>query len=430
MKRPALLLFLVGSLAFSKAFESDSIRGVSHVISRRDLEETFHIDISSYSLRFERCQGVKVPHIDKDDESGSVQRYVVFRLCPHHDCSNCDENYGEYVLELTDYLQYLSHYIHETKGALCETCSHCQEMEEKATAESKLQDFNSNCQHCSVECEMLDKLEVSGYIDATEFAGCSLIYSDPDDGKNYYAGPICSRGGQSVSIGIFRDAYCSSQDASKDIRDFINADGEHQAIAYSFMKLTYSETCFSCMEDQVDGLHDLRNDQNDKDNVKNFCEVMYDSAHKCEAENGFALANMERDGAVDEEMETCELIRKMKSHSQHSWDENQGEKLIENDTAKEEERKVLDMQTVSIVALGLASFFLLFICRVCCNTNSAYATMSNDEKTHGFEDAPLAKYSDGNGNAAEEEGDTTEGESSSSFLEESDFVDYPDEDAN
>eukprot|EP00977_Amphora_coffeiformis_P007573 scaffold1667_cov173-Amphora_coffeaeformis.AAC.1 len=384
----------------------------------RDLQEAFHVDISSYSLRFEQCQGIKVPHVDKEDESGSVQRYAVFRLCPRHDCSSCDEDFGEYVLELTEYLQYLSHYIHETKGALCETCDHCQVTEEKSTAESKLEDFNSNCQYCSAECEMLDKLEASGYIDATEFTGCSLIYSGPDDGKNYYAGPVCSRGGEAISIGVFRDSYCSSRDASKDIRDFlVDTDGKHQAIAYSFMKLTYSETCFSCMEDQVEGLHDLRNDQNDKDSVKNFCEVLYDSAHKCEAEHGFALANLERDGAVDEEMETCELIKKMKSHRQHTRNGDQGEQFIENDTAKDEERNILDMQTVSIVVLGLASFFLLFICRVCCSTDVSYTAMSNDMQTH--EDDPVTKYSD-------EHGDATEEESSSSFLEELDVVDHPD----
>ena len=423
--KSSLILFLVGSLASTEAFKSDSIRGAGRALTlaTRVLDEAFPVDISSYSLRFEQCQGVKVPHVDQEDETGSVQRYAVFRLCPRHDCSNCDEGFGEYVLELTEYLQVLSHYIHETKGALCETCNHCQVDEEKAKAESKLEDFNSNCKHCAAECQMLDKLEVSGYIDATEFAGCTLIHSDTD-GQSYYAGPVCSMGGEAISIGVFRDSYCSSQDASKDIRDFlVNMDGEHKTIAYSFMKLTYIETCFSCMEDQIEGLHDFRIDQKDNDNVKNFCEVVYDSAQKCEAKYGFALANMERDGAFDEESETCELIDKMKSHKRHKRNGDQGEQFIEDG------RKMLDTQTLIIVVVGLAFSCLLIICKVCCNTDVSYTAVSNDMQAHDdFEDDPVAKYSDERADVVE---DVTEGESSSSsFLEESGLADQPESEEN
>ena len=365
----------------------------------------FPVDISSYSLRFEKCQGIKAGK----EQQQAVQRYAVFRLCPRHACSSCNENYGEYSLPLETYLNVLSDYFHGTKDALCETCQHCQELPEKDTAESKLNDFGSNCVRCEQECTMLDKLESSGYVDATKFLKCSLVQTG-SSGENYYAGPVCSSGGDAVTIGIFTDEYCSVQDTTKNVQDFIKTQsGDTAQLAYSFMKLTYLKTCLSCAEDGVEGLHDLKADQRDADNVKGFCESIYDNAAKCETPHGFALAKAAPYGeTAAQEREVCNFIDQihLNDHSSHP------KEFIADDLSAEEafaEEEVLDVQSLIMIIVGAILVFLFLLFKCLCNSNASSFQIAPTHGEKRYTDNQVIKVSSG-------EADETEEESSSSSM--------------
>ena len=100
------------------------------------------IDLTGYSLKFKKCQSVKDFELidengDGDGEEDIVletqrnddivsdietqQQFVVFRLCPTSS-ENCNYNYGEYIIDLRDYLQYTVEYRTQQQGEMCETC--------------------------------------------------------------------------------------------------------------------------------------------------------------------------------------------------------------------------------------------------------------------------------------------------------------------
>lgn len=71
--------------------------------------DEYEVDISGYSVMFEQCQFVKSynDELAEEEEVETVlatQRFVLFRLCPD-DCTSCNYNYGEYLVDLESYLE-------------------------------------------------------------------------------------------------------------------------------------------------------------------------------------------------------------------------------------------------------------------------------------------------------------------------------------
>ena len=353
----------------------------------------FSVDISPYSLRFEKCQGIKT-----GQEQQPVRRFAVFRLCPRHECSTCQANYGEYTLPLEDYLGILSTYFHETKSKLCETCTHCLEPDQKDTAESKLEDFNSNCVHCSEECTTLDKIQQSsGYVDATDFLKCSLVHTSAN-GEKHYAGPVCSQGGDAVAIGVFTDEYCAVQDMSQDIRDILKIEkGNSVQLASSFLKLSYLETCLSCAEDGVEGMHDdIQANPRNADKVKGFCKNIYQQASKCESPHGFAAGKTPPTGETTaDEKQVCDFIGTI-----HSNKHSNPEQFIADETAALEafaEEEVMDAQSLIIIIVGGVLVILYAMFKCFCNSNARMYRISpiSDDGIHSFDmDDQIIKVAD------------------------------------
>lgn len=376
----------------------------------------FPVDISPYSIRFEKCQGIKTGNTQQQQ---MVNRFAVFRLCPRHECSaTCDDaEYGEYSLPLGEYLSILSKYFHETKGALCDTCRRCRKPEEQETVESKLADFGSNCVKCDQECTMLNQLENNkGYADATDFIKCTLVHSGLN-GEKHYAGPVCSQSGDAVTIGIFTDEYCAVQDTTKDIRHFVKTeDGNSAQLAYSFMKLSYLETCLSCAEDGVEGIHDLKADERDADNVKSFCENIYDKAIKCETPHGFPLANTPPyTQTAAQEVQVCDFIGQIHANK-HA---KEAQKFIGGGATSVEafaEEEILDAQTLIMIIVGAVLLLLLLLFKCFCNSNASlyqYASVMPEERSSHDIDDQVIKVSV----SSSDDVDVTENESSSSMCE-------------
>ena len=100
-----------------------------------------NFDVADYSLKYAGCSAVATwsddlaeNNADDGNDGGnangyyggewqsstvvSMPKFVVFRLCPTDSCSDdrtfgCSNDYGEYIIDLTEYVQYLKEYKEE-----------------------------------------------------------------------------------------------------------------------------------------------------------------------------------------------------------------------------------------------------------------------------------------------------------------------------
>lgn len=322
MKYSTVLLALVATAARANPFLAQTTRSADDAKSAyysklmrgarvlRGLEENadqeaYQVDISSYSVKFEKCQFVKSYDDDlaQNEDSDTVlatKRFVVFRLCPNHSCSSCNYGYGEYIIDLETYLEATVDYQKQVQQAMCNACAECgngndqqadQEVEEEAEAEAedqedaganrKLVQYSVDCSTCYSECLKIENMQTNGYLDATNFLQCKMIYDPADDGKAaLYAGPMCASQGYKIKIGVFMDENCNNNDSSKDVENYlVNGDGYAMKLSHALLKTVYAaDTCVSC---------EASEDDNADGGVLDMCGELYEAAAKCEKPHGF-----------------------------------------------------------------------------------------------------------------------------------------------
>jgi len=279
----------------------------------------FEYDLSAFSLRFEKCQFVKMYDDDlaQDEDSTTplaLKHFVVFRLCPSDSCDKC-EVYGTYTLDVENYLEMTIENQAQDFEDMCENCN------EQCNGDG---DY---CSGCGKTCYLYDNLEASGYVDASQYIQCQqLDLQNDDDGNNnaadddgaaiaLYIGPRCNSG-NSITIGLFSDENCFEpiEDGSMDIEEILGA-----KLSYHLLRHTYSSTdsvCLSCAE----GVYEADDDQDaaDEDNVNEMCENIYKASAKCETEtgltNGFIQTNREDEdyeNQVENEFMACTFIKSL-----------------------------------------------------------------------------------------------------------------------
>lgn len=275
----------------------------NHQIFQRKAEE-FRYDLSDYSVRFGKCQYVKMfdDEIAQDMDASTVlalKHFVVYRMCPSDECSSCEFNYGEYVVEVDEYLQNIAEYYKESFEYQCEMC---EENDYKC---------NNNDEGWCVcnDCDRYQNMEDNGIIDATEFIECQKlelnnggdddeeddattsstaddITSDLND-LELYVGPRCTSDGQRIAIDVFQDENCWEPYSLPDGVSLENLLG--YKLSYYFLRSVYSRDpndCISCSEQNQQDVED-EEDKEDKDDVFEVCENLYDRSAKCETKHGF-----------------------------------------------------------------------------------------------------------------------------------------------
>merc|ERR1719343_884923 len=153
---------------------------------RRLDEEEQEVDLSGYSLKFMKCQFVKSYDDDlaENEESETIlatNRFIIFRLCPS---SSCNYNYGEYLIDMNDYLGAAVEYEQEQQQEMCQYCEEvCQSDDDAADdggGRRLAQDIS--CDSCLDECEKIENMEDNGYVEASNYIECQMIGEDDDDG--------------------------------------------------------------------------------------------------------------------------------------------------------------------------------------------------------------------------------------------------------
>jgi hypothetical protein len=283
------LLFAEYSFA-AEAFDTPLRKLLS---SSRRLDQEAAVNIASYSIQFQQCQFVKSysATLAADEDSTTVlstQRFVLFRLCPNSDCGSCAYNYGEYLVDLQSYLEATVDYYQSYQEVLCQACDEtCGEGGARDLG-GKDQFYNvvPNCTSCVDECDLIDNMEAYGYVDATEFLECIMIYASDDNSEVLWAGPICASSGHQIQIGVFSDENCVNYDDTKDVNDYLYGNGVSMHAIDFFLKKTYTNTCISCQEPSEQNQNAQEGE--DADVVTELCEQLYTDAAKCEKTHGFA----------------------------------------------------------------------------------------------------------------------------------------------
>jgi len=320
-------------------------------------EEEYKVDISGYSLKFEQCQFVKAYDDNlAGEDSDSVlatRRFVIFRLCPSSSsgsCDSCSYNFGEYIVDLEEYLDATVEYQKEMQEEMCNACQECNNWQDyaddnaQADGDERRLDYSGvsvDCDSCYDECMKIENMEDNGYIDATEFLECQMVYDPEDDGLSaLYAGPMCASNGSKIKIGIFTDDECNVPDSDKDVDDYLmDGDGVGMKLSHALLKTVYSSECISCLkpEEEEEEEEEEQNDdaaQEEKEpEVLEMCEQLYDAAAKCEKTNGFDDGYGNYDGYANQlaqEEVVCDFVESLKAGS---YDET-GEIVVNGASSK------------------------------------------------------------------------------------------------
>jgi hypothetical protein len=307
----------------------------------------YQVDISKYSVKFEKCQFVKSYDQDLADTQGAstvlaTKRFVIFRLCPDS-CSSCNYNYGEYLIDLESYLSATAQYFQNYQTEMCTECQSCATNTDDAKAKANAADgtddvgvaadddaanagaerrlayyYNVSCSTCYDECYKITNMEANGYLEATNFLQCKLVYDPADDSLNgLYAGPVCASSGSKIKIGVFTDSSCLFLDTTKDVDDYlVNNAGTQMKLSHALLKNTYSDTCITCLEPTNYNDNNQGNDNADADVVSEMCETLYDEAAKCELTHGFAKGYSAYSGYENQlanEAVVCDYMQSIRS---------------------------------------------------------------------------------------------------------------------
>ncbi|KAL3763790.1 LOW QUALITY PROTEIN: hypothetical protein ACHAWU_001910 [Discostella pseudostelligera] len=303
-------------------------------------DEAEDVDLSGYSIKFEKCQFVKQYAYtgNNNNKNGqhadfilATKQFVVFRMCPDNSCGTCNYNYGEYIVDMDSYLAYtLEAKLQEQEHtASCATSAAANAANGDDANGDNADDNNANqCSNvdtatCYDDCQSIDNMEAYGYVDASQYVQCQqLNYQDANGNKPYYAGAVCTSSGSRIKIGLFTDQYCSQLDESADVATYLkNDDGTTFNLSYHLLKQTFTEgECIaSCLKEDQNASNKNKNNNNNQNRraeVNNVCENLYNYAGKCESTHGFAngmKSYNDTDNQARNEELVCNFITSIKA---------------------------------------------------------------------------------------------------------------------
>uniref|UniRef100_A0A7S1FY01 Uncharacterized protein n=1 Tax=Corethron hystrix TaxID=216773 RepID=A0A7S1FY01_9STRA len=256
----------------------------SHLMSKakplRKLDEEVAIDLTGYSILFEKCQYQKyydVNHEDDDDGDDilSTNKFIMFKICNSNSCSNgCNDDYGEYVVDMDTYIEAMTQLREDDIDNMCDQCNNDCQVEDDAAQ------LSDDCMACLTECDAYDTMEENGYGDASEYVECGEIQADDD--TQYSIGAYCSSDGLKISIGVFSDGNC---------HDLVEDVSAAELLGFSnfsdhVLMQSYSSSCISCLQ-EPDNDDQAQADDYEAETLE-VCQEIYEASGKCETSNGFS----------------------------------------------------------------------------------------------------------------------------------------------
>lgn len=239
--------------------------------------------LADFSIKYAGCSSL-TSFVESDDGSYPFinQNFVSYRLCPSESCADdtwqgCKSQYGEYLMNLEDFLNVQQDYLDEEFEYYCNFCEQCMYFDKYFSGEG--QDgcvMTDQCQDYYDFCsdEARKQIEEEADFNLDDFFECQEINifggNDDQDGgdgyydKNYvnsmddkydvafqnggvaYVGTHCMNG--EISIGLFADDQCTSYIGNQ--IDFFNA--TQMEIETSVVEELYvPDGCVACNGDNV-----------------------------------------------------------------------------------------------------------------------------------------------------------------------------------
>jgi len=271
------------------------------------------IDLTKYSLRFEKCQFAQTitdPYDENDayeedcedtlNCSGfHVKHYVIFRLCPKNTCAEgCTKDYGEYLVDMTTYLALVTEYYGTYVEATCEAC------ENNCMQDDNYHHMSDSCTACMTECNAYQYMEDYGYVDSINYLECTQVNDYDDDSRSVYIGPRCASDGTSIDIGVFHDISCSKVIESQSAESVLRV-----KLSDHVLKAASDQSCISCIDE-------TENDDgygNRYSYTSEMCMGLYGLAAKCETPYKFSGGYLKYySKQVDNEDTACKFIESLK----------------------------------------------------------------------------------------------------------------------
>ena len=279
-------------------------------LDQQDQEEDgWGFDMENYSVKYTGCSAIKTYSDEQAQDGDTVleaKRFVVFRLCPSDSCSKystdgCSEDYGEYVMEMSDYLETMTQYQEEKTQNYCAYCEQCAEYQMNGGNNNNNNNQNNNADQeeeqgddaerrradeaadgddaaaadgddaaaaagddaaaaddCYSVCYDYNKLCNDGNnnnnqngddeqqqeeINIEEYLECRQV-DNQNNGYAYYLGPHCESDGHTISIGLYSDETCSTYIGHEmSVYDATGLD-----LSVIDMSIYYPQDCQSCKE--------------------------------------------------------------------------------------------------------------------------------------------------------------------------------------
>lgn len=288
--------------------------------------------VADYSLKFLGCHHVTQWATEDEQEEQEDQEeggwdplnsrirskgLVRYRLCPTASCSDsanlgCSSNYGEYVVDMSAFLEVYIAWQMEVSASTClSTTSACAA---KCSGSSSAKCYQKCFQKAGVNPALCykngngnngnnynayssdDAYAANAYVneqfDLETYLGCAEYEVTDEDGAEiaHYLGPYCANQGGAVNLGFFQDATCSTP-STYDI-DYIERKTGVE-IPYSRRSLVEAG-CLTCAstaaEDAAEGQQNYYNYDADgnanyyvANEVSETCAALYATSGKCES---------------------------------------------------------------------------------------------------------------------------------------------------
>lgn len=288
--------FKTSSLNNGVQFNANSQLGMHVMSNARRIEDGNEQDftwVSGYSLKYQGCHHVTQWNEEAnegEDVRLETKRLVRFRLCPTSTCSassggGCPSGYGDYIIDMNTFIEGYMENKEQVEQYQCEYTSqvvcNCENADDRESCEYSCFDSN-NMKYCIDQDndDAQENLNVADYMMCNNFEPPNNNNRRLDQNEvEYFLGPYCAESGGSIYLGMFTDDSCTLfADKNGGRTTYLSMTGD--SLPYSTKSLI-SPDCFSCVEPQ-DVNQQNNQDQQDDDEIKEFCLEMYQAAGKCE----------------------------------------------------------------------------------------------------------------------------------------------------
>jgi len=302
---------------------TESVEGKKIMSKARKLNGQYEEDLSwmtKFSMKFQSCHSIHSWGGEaggggqEDGVAHGSQHLVNFALCPSGQKS-CSGG-GEYVVELSEFVQAYTEAKKESEEAQCEAVQescNCNYYDDEDVCFSGCYS-KAGLDFC-VEDE--NEFEIEDYLECKEAEFQNNYY------QAYYIGPVCSSNGKAIHLELFTDESCSVAAKSGTYEKY----NYSASLPYSKQSMV-SNDLVSCKQENDDNNNNNGDDANANNNnngnyyyeepeVVEMCEQLYEEAAKCEK-------NLKYKNSAYRDTGSCDYIQKVLPALERVYHKNGG----------------------------------------------------------------------------------------------------------